>query len=179
MGKTSKTAVGHLPAVTGLARVDIYVDALAELGWLGRGLGRGLGGRRRLLEVLVLVLVLMLVLVVLGVRVDVGACVLLLGEPVARLLVDVDFFTAVGRVRRVVRGGGKRRRRRTADAVFFVDVDLLLNVGVATLRRRRRRGRGLVVDGGREGGVMLFVTFPSDVRSLSRKLLLAFYLDLC
>jgi hypothetical protein len=43
-----------------------------------------------------------------------------------------------------------------ADAVFFVDADFFLVAGVAAVGR----------DGGREGFVALFVTFPSDDRSL-------------
>lgn len=47
---------------------------------------------------------------------------------------------------------------RAADSVFFVDADLFLVSVVATVGR----------NGGREGFVALFVTFPSDDRSLRR-----------
>ena len=58
---------------------------------------------------------------------------------------------------------------RAAGALFFVDTDLLLVAGVAF---------GWAADGCREGFVdLLFVTFPSDVRSLRLKLCFAFYLD--
>jgi hypothetical protein len=63
-----------------------------------------------------------------------------LGLAVADLLVDVDVFAD-----RLLLG---------AAALFFVDADLFLDVSLA--------GRLLVlVDGGREGFVRLFVTFPS------------------
>lgn len=59
---------------------------------------------------------------------------------------------------------------RAAETVFFVDSDLFLVMNVAgtlgTLRLRERRKRLFFMDGGREGFVMLFVTFPSDLRSL-------------
>jgi hypothetical protein len=58
---------------------------------------------------------------------------------------------------------------RTAGSVFLVDADLLLEPGVAAFGG----------DGCGEGFKMLFVTFPSDVRSLRRKLDFAFYLDFC
>jgi len=67
-----------------------------------------------------------------------------LGLAVADLLVDVDVFAD-----RLLLG---------ATALFLVDADLFLDVSLA--------GRLLVlvlvlVDGGREGFVRLFVTFPS------------------
>lgn len=46
-----------------------------------------------------------------------------------------------------------------AEAVFFVDTDFFFVAGVAVVGW---------VDGGREGLVELFVTFPSDVRRLRR-----------
>ena len=61
---------------------------------------------------------------------------LLLWLSVAGLLVDVDFLAVLG----------------TAEALFFVDADLFLDVSVAAVGS---------VDGGREGGVGFFVTFPS------------------
>lgn len=72
------------------------------------------------------------------------------------------------------------RRLGTTEALFFVDADLFLDVGVVVLllklllllgsRRRREDGSG-------EGFVDLFVTFPS-VRSLLLELcFLFFYLD--
>lgn len=70
----------------------------------------------------------------------------LLGVRVAVLFVDMDLFA-------VLLGAG---------AVLFVDTDLFFVVGVAASSRR------WLVDGGREGFAMLFVTFPSDVRSLGR-----------
>jgi hypothetical protein len=62
--------------------------------------------------------------------------VTLLGLSVAGLLVDVNFLAVLG----------------TTETLLLVDVDLLLDVGVAVV--------GLV-DGGREGFVGFFVTFPS------------------
>jgi hypothetical protein len=61
-----------------------------------------------------------------------------LGLAVASLLVDVDFFAV---------------RLRTA-ALFLVDADLFLDVLLA-------RRLLVLVDGGREGFVRLFVPFPS------------------
>ena len=86
-----------------------------------------------------------------------GVLGVLLGLADACLLVDVDLLAVLG----------------TADALFFVDADLFLDVRVAEL------GGLLVavgVDGGGEGFVRLFVTFPS-VCSVFRKLCFAFYLD--
>lgn len=60
----------------------------------------------------------------------------------ARLLVDVHFLA-------VLHG-------RRAAAVFLVDADLFFDVRLA-----RRLLLLLVLDGGREGFVRLFVTFPS------------------
>ena len=60
----------------------------------------------------------------------------LLRLPVAGLLVDVDFLAVLG----------------TTGVLLLVDVDLLLDVSVAVV--------GLV-DGGGEGFVGFFVTFPS------------------
>jgi hypothetical protein len=59
---------------------------------------------------------------------------------VASLLVDMDLFTVL------------RRLLGTAETLFFVDADFLLDVGVAVVGS---------VDGGREGFVGFFVTFPS------------------
>jgi hypothetical protein len=65
---------------------------------------------------------------------------MLLRLPVASLLVDVDFLV-------VLLG--------TADTLLLGDVNLFLDVRVAV-------GRLLgLADGGREGFVSLFVTFPS------------------
>lgn len=57
---------------------------------------------------------------------------------IAMLFVDVDLFAG----------------SRTAETVFLVDSDLFLVLNVAAVG-------GLLLDGGREGFVMLFVTFPS------------------
>lgn len=65
---------------------------------------------------------------------------------------DVDLFSAD-----LLRN---RCWRETAGSVLFVDSDLLLKLDVAALL--------VDGDGGREGFVKLFVTFPSDVRSLRR-----------
>jgi hypothetical protein len=62
---------------------------------------------------------------------------LLLGLLVASLLVDMNFFA-------VLLG--------TTEALFLMDADLFLDVGVAVVGR---------VNGGGEGFVCLFVTFPS------------------
>ena len=62
-----------------------------------------------------------------------------LGLAVANLLVDVDFFAV---------------RLLGTAALFLVDADLFLDVLLA-------RRLLLVVDGGREGFVRLFVPFPS------------------
>ena len=60
------------------------------------------------------------------------------------------------------------------EAVSLVDADLFLVARVAAVRVRRLTGggEGLVV-------LLLLVTFPSDVRSLSREVGLLLYLDLC
>jgi hypothetical protein len=71
----------------------------------------------------------------------------LLGLLEVVLFVDADFLTA----------------GRAAVAVFFVDTHFLLVAGVAVVGTAVGRA-----DGGREGFVVLFVTFPSDVRSLRR-----------
>lgn len=63
-----------------------------------------------------------------------------LGLAVSDLLVDVDVLGVLGRLR--------------AAALFFVDADLFLDVLLAARLL-------LLVDGGREGFVRLFVTFPS------------------
>lgn len=86
-------------------------------------------------------------------RVGLGLLVLALelstlGLAVASLLVDVHFLTVLG---------GRRLR---AAAFFLVDADLFLDVRVAG-RLLRRLLLLLLVDGGREGFVRLFVTFPS------------------
>lgn len=65
-----------------------------------------------------------------------------LGLAVARLLVDVDLFAVLG-------------SRRRAAVLFLDDADLFLDVRVA------RRLLLLLVDGGSEGCVRLFVLFPS------------------
>jgi hypothetical protein len=70
------------------------------------------------------------------------------------LLVDMDFLAVLLRL------------LGTTDAVFFVDTDLFLDFLVAPVGRK----------GSGEGFVTLFVTFPSDVRSLMRRVLVAFYL---
>ena len=73
----------------------------------------------------------------------------LLGLMLAVVLVggDMDLFTA------------GRGRRQTTGSVLLVDTDLLLELDVATFG----------ADGlGGEGFKRLFVTFPSDVRSLRR-----------
>jgi hypothetical protein len=89
----------------------------------------------------------------------------LLGLPVASLFVDMNFLVVLGRL-------------RTAKTLLLSDVDLLLDVSVAV-------GRFLgmwvwvrlrLADGGCEGFVCLFVTFPS-VYCLLRDLCFAFYLD--
>lgn len=85
--------------------------------------------------------------------------------PVAGFLVDMELLAT-------------RCCCGTAEAVFFVDADFLLVARVAVLDLCRGLGLGLVVvvvDGGREGLAMLFVTFPSDVRR--RELCFSFYLD--
>jgi hypothetical protein len=66
--------------------------------------------------------------------------VTLLRLPVAGLLVDVNFFAVLG----------------TTETLLLVDVDLLLDVSLLV----GGRGKGLV-DGGGEGFVDFFVTFPS------------------
>ena len=66
-----------------------------------------------------------------------------LGLAVASLLVNMDFLAV---------------RLLRAAALFLVDADLFLDVRVA---RRLLLLRLLLVDGGREGFVRLFVTFPS------------------
>ena len=80
---------------------------------------------------------------------------------VASLLVDADLFTML---KRMLCGLLGRllvlllllllRRLGTTQALFFVDADLFCNVGVVVL------GKGSV-DGGGEGFVGFFVTFPS------------------
>mgnify|MGYP004517785973 CR=1 FL=1 len=65
-----------------------------------------------------------------------------LGLAVARLLVDMNLFAVLRRLR--------------ATALFFVDAHLFLDMRLA-----RRLLLLLLVDGGREGFVRLFVTFPS------------------
>jgi hypothetical protein len=87
-----------------------------------------------------------------GLELDFDALLTLLGLLEASLLVDADLLAVL----------------RTAGAVFFVDADLLLVARVAA---------ACWLDGGREGFAMLFVTFPSDVRSLRRELCFSFYLD--
>jgi hypothetical protein len=65
------------------------------------------------------------------------------GLPVASLLVNMDFFT-------VLLG--------TTERLLLVDVDLLLDVGVEVSRLVLVL---VLVDGGGEGFVGFFVTFPS------------------
>jgi hypothetical protein len=75
------------------------------------------------------------------------------------LLVDMDFVTLL--LLLLLR---LLLRLRTADAVLLVDADLFLDVLVAAVGRK----------GSGEGFGALFVTFPSDVRSLMRRVLFAF-----
>jgi hypothetical protein len=65
---------------------------------------------------------------------------LLLGLLVASLLVDMNFFAVLLGL------------LGTTEALFLMDADLFLDVGVAVVWG---------VNGGREGFVNLFVTFPS------------------
>ena len=76
-------------------------------------------------------------------RVSLGLSLSALGLAVTRLLVDVDFFAV-------------RLLLLWAAALFLVDADLFLDVLLA-----RRLLLLLLVDGGREGFVRLFVPFPS------------------
>lgn len=88
--------------------------------------------------------------------------------PVASLFVDTNLFTEL--LRRLS-GVGPRgllellgRRLGTTEALFFVDAHLFLDVSVVlvVLGASRRRGwRRRVVNGGGEGFVDFFVTFPS------------------
>lgn len=70
---------------------------------------------------------------------------LLLWLSEASLLVNVDLLTVLGLL--VLLG-----RLGTAQSLFFVDADFLLDVRVAAVGS---------TDGGREGCVGFFVTFPS------------------
>lgn len=70
------------------------------------------------------------------------------GLAVTRLLVDVDLFTVLRQ---------RLRLRLRAAALFFVDADLFLDVRVASWRLLVL----VLVDGGSEGFVRLFVPFPS------------------
>lgn len=70
------------------------------------------------------------------------------GLAVTRLLVDVDLFA-------VLRQRLSLRQRLRAAALFFVDADFFLDVRVASWRLL------VLVDGGSEGFVRLFVPFPS------------------
>lgn len=72
---------------------------------------------------------------------------LLLGLSEASLLVNVDLLTVLGLLVLVLLG-----RLGTAQSLFFVDADFLLDVRVAAVGS---------TDGGREGCVGFFVTFPS------------------
>ena len=74
-------------------------------------------------------------------RVSLGLSLSAFGLAVTRLLVDVDFFAV-------------RLLLLWAAALFLVDADLFLDVLLA-------RRLLLLVDGGREGFVRLFVPFPS------------------
>ena len=76
-------------------------------------------------------------------RVSLGLSLSAFGLAVTRLLVDVDFFAV-------------RLLLLWAAALFLVDADLFLDVLLA-----RRLLLLLLVDGGREGFVRLFVPFPS------------------
>lgn len=86
-----------------------------------------------------------------------GLLLLLLRLSVVCLLVDVDLFPVLV---------------RTTQALFLVDADLLLDLAVVL-----RWAWGWRVNGGCEGFVPLFVTFPSVGRSLFLKLDVAFYLN--
>ena len=77
-------------------------------------------------------------------RVSLGLSLSAFGLAVTRLLVDVDFFAV-------------RLLLLWAAALFLVDADLFLDVLLA----RRLLLLLLLVDGGREGFVRLFVPFPS------------------
>jgi len=71
-------------------------------------------------------------------------------------------------------------RLRTAQTLLLSDVDLLLDVGVVVGRlwwgRLRVKLRLRLADGGCEGFVCLFVSFPS-VYCVLRDLCFAFYLE--
>lgn len=74
------------------------------------------------------------------------------GLAVTRLLVDVNLFA-------VLRQGLGRRLRATA--LFLVDADFFLDVRVANWRLLGLVLVLVLVDGGSEGFVRLFVPFPS------------------
>jgi len=84
----------------------------------------------------------------LGLEAGLGA----FGLAVTRLLVDVNLFA-------VLRQGLRRRLRATA--VFLVDADFFLDVRVANWRLLGLVLVLVLVDGGSEGFVRLFVPFPS------------------
>lgn len=144
--------VGIVLGSEGLLRVTSFSDdrtsALAELTLSHVNLGRGVVGGRAVdsVEVSIVGSVLnldvgvgrlRLVAVVRNGELD-AVCVLrvLLGLSVARLLVDMDFLAVLG----------------TTEALFLVDADLFFDVRVTVAGG---------VDGGREGFVDFFVTFPS------------------
>lgn len=76
------------------------------------------------------------------------------GLAVTRLLVDVNLFA-------VLRQGLRLRRRLRATALFLVDADFFLDVRVANWRLLGLVLVLVLVDGGSEGFVRLFVPFPS------------------
>jgi len=155
-------------------------DAVKTLGlWLGWLASRKL---LRFLETPSFVgLVLGLGVLYAGLFVDVDLLTMrrgLLGLLEASLLVDVDFLTVLGRLlglsvpRVLVDVDLFTLLRRTTEALFLVDADLLLDVGVVL-----RWGWGGRVNGGCEGFVRRFVTFPSVGSLLFLNLDFAFYLD--
>lgn len=92
----------------------------------------------------------------------------LLGLSVACALVDAKLFTVLMRLGRKLLGRLLRRLLElmgllgTTETLFFVDADLFLDVGVVVfvMLVMFLRGRRLL-DGGGEGFVDFFVTFPS------------------
>lgn len=86
----------------------------------------------------------------LGLEAGLGA----FGLAVTRLLVDVNLFA-------VLRQGLRLRRRLRATALFLVDADFFLDVRVANWRLLGLVLVLVLVDGGSEGFVRLFVPFPS------------------
>jgi hypothetical protein len=170
-GSLLAVGLGAKVGVTSLSNSTSYdgTGAFAELTFGDVNLGGGVVGGwavdsvevsvvRPVLDVDVApdVTVVRLLIAITGLEVDFDALSTLLAVLLrlleAVLLVDSDLLAVLW----------------AAGAVLFVDADLLLVACVAF---------GWAADGGREGFVMLFVTFPSDVRSLRRKLCFAFYLD--